>query len=149
MEILALKWNNHQTVFSHQISELRKKSEYTDATIACHGKFYQVHRLVLSTCSEYFSAIFNQTPCKNPVIVLKDINCRDLEFLLDYMYSGEVNVRQNELSSLIGAAENLQIKGLAISDEEPTPSEEFKLKSTKRSEEFPDRSNKYEASKSQ
>lgn len=92
---------------------------YTDVTLACEGKFYPVHKLVLSTCSEYFSDIFDRTPCKNPVIVLKDIQCQDLEFLLDYMYIGEVNVRQNELSSLIKAAECLRIKGLAVPDEEP------------------------------
>ena len=87
-------------------------------TLACDGKFYPVHKLVLSTCSEYFSDIFDRTPCKNPVIVLKDIQCQDLEFLLDYMYIGEVNVRQNDLASLIKAAECLRIKGLAVPDDD-------------------------------
>ncbi|ROT74427.1 broad-complex core protein isoforms 1/2/3/4/5 isoform X2 [Penaeus vannamei] len=118
-EVLALKWNNHQSIFYHIISGLRTKGSYTDVTLACEGKFYPVHKLVLSTCSEYFSDIFDRTPCKNPVVVLKDIQCRDLEFLLDYMYIGEVNVRQNELSSLIKAAECLRVKGLAVPDEEP------------------------------
>ncbi|XP_050740628.1 zinc finger protein 316-like isoform X16 [Eriocheir sinensis] len=118
-ELLSLKWNNHRTTFYHVISGLRNKETYTDVTLACEGKFYPVHKLVLSTCSEYFSDIFDRTPCKNPVVVLKDINCQDLEFLLDYMYIGEVNVRQNELSSLIKAAECLRIKGLAVPDEEP------------------------------
>lgn len=117
--MLALKWNNHQSIFYHIISGLRTKGSYTDVTLACEGKFYPVHKLVLSTCSEYFSDIFERTPCKNPVVVLKDIQCRDIEFLLDYMYIGEVNVRQNELSSLIKAAECLRIKGLAVPDEEP------------------------------
>ncbi|XP_042237947.1 zinc finger protein 131-like isoform X2 [Homarus americanus] len=118
-EVLALKWNNHQSIFYHIISGLRTKGSYTDVTLACEGKFYPVHKLVLSTCSEYFSDIFDRTPCKNPVIVLKDIQCQDLEFLLDYMYIGEVNVRQTELSSLIKAAECLRIKGLAVPDEDP------------------------------
>ncbi|XP_042207655.1 protein tramtrack, beta isoform-like isoform X3 [Homarus americanus] len=121
-ELLSLKWNNHRTTFYHVISGLRNKETYTDVTLACEGKFYPVHKLVLSTCSEYFSDIFDRTPCKNPVIVLKDIQCQDLEFLLDYMYIGEVNVRQNELSSLIKAAECLRIKGLAVPDEEPKKS---------------------------
>lgn len=95
------------------------QGNYTDVTLACEGKFYPVHKLVLSTCSEYFSEIFERTPCKNPVIVLKDILCQDLEFLLDYMYIGEVNVRQNDLSSLIKAAECLKIKGLAVPDDDP------------------------------
>lgn len=96
------------------------QASYTDATIACDGKFYPVHKLVLSTCSEYFGAIFERTPCKSPVVVLKDIECKNLEFLLDYMYVGEVNVRQNELAALIKAAECLRIKGLAVPDEDPS-----------------------------
>ncbi|KAB7505306.1 Longitudinals lacking protein-like [Armadillidium nasatum] len=119
-ELLSLKWNNHRTTFLHVIGTLRSKASYTDATLACDGKFYPVHKLVLSTCSEYFGAIFERTPCKSPVIVLKDIECKNLEFLLDYMYIGEVNVRQNELAALIKAAECLKIKGLAVPDEEPS-----------------------------
>lgn len=91
---------------------------YTDATLACNGKFYNVHKLVLSTCSDYFSAMLDQTNCKNPVVVLKDVKCQDLEALLDYMYLGEVVVRQSDLSTLIKAAEGLKIKGLAVPDNE-------------------------------
>ena len=94
---------------------------YTDATIACEGKFYNVHKLVLSTCSDYFSAMLDRTNCKKPVIVLKDIKCEDLEALLDYMYIGEVNVRQCDLATLIKAAECLRVKGLAVPDDEPPP----------------------------
>ena len=92
---------------------------YTDATIACEGKFYNVHKLVLSTCSDYFSAMLDRTNCKKPVIVLKDIKCEDLEALLDYMYFGFVNVRQCDLETLIKAAECLRVKGLALPDEPP------------------------------
>ncbi|XP_071528440.1 uncharacterized protein [Panulirus ornatus] len=118
-ELLSLKWNNHRTTFIHILGVLRDKQAYTDVTLACDGKFYSVHKLVLSTCSDYFCAMFDKTACKSPVIVLKDIKCEDLEALLDYMYLGEVNVRQSDLASLIKAAENLRIKGLAVPDDEP------------------------------
>ena len=71
----------------------------------------------MSTCSDYFSEIFKQISCKTPVIVLKDIKTKHLEILLDYMYQGEVNVSQSELSCLIQAAECLRIKGLAVPDD--------------------------------
>ncbi|XP_045103744.1 longitudinals lacking protein, isoforms A/B/D/L-like isoform X19 [Portunus trituberculatus] len=118
-ELLSLKWNNHRTTFIHILGVLRDKQAYTDVTLACDGKFYSVHKLVLSTCSDYFCAMFDKTACKSPVIVLKDIKSEDLEALLDYMYLGEVNVRQSDLASLIKAAENLRIKGLAVPDDEP------------------------------
>ncbi|KAK8404061.1 hypothetical protein O3P69_000253 [Scylla paramamosain] len=118
--LLSLKWNNHKTTFFDILRVLREKANYTDATIAVEGKFYPVHKLVMSTCSEYFSEIFERTPCKSPVIVLKDVRSQDMDALLDYMYLGEVNVNQNDLASLLKTAECLRIKGLAVPDEDPT-----------------------------
>ncbi|KAK8375682.1 hypothetical protein O3P69_008461 [Scylla paramamosain] len=123
--MLSLYWNNHRATFCHILATLREKERYTDATLACDGKFYPVHKLVLSTCSEYFEKIFEHTPCKHPVIVLKDIKADALEALLNYMYAGYVNVAQNDLARLIKAAETLSIKGLAVPDE-PPPGEDNK-----------------------
>ncbi|XP_066968572.1 zinc finger and BTB domain-containing protein 14-like isoform X1 [Macrobrachium rosenbergii] len=120
--LLSLKWNNHKITFCEILRTLREKSNYTDATIAVEGKFYPVHKLVLSTCSEYFEDIFARTPCKSPVIVLKDVRSQDMDALLDYMYLGEVNVNQNDLASLLKTAECLRIRGLAVPDEENTKS---------------------------
>ncbi|KAK8375749.1 hypothetical protein O3P69_008480 [Scylla paramamosain] len=117
--MLSLSWNNHKATFCHILSTLREKERYTDVTLACEGKFYPVHKLVLSTCSEYFEKMFEHTPCKHPVVVLKDIKCADMEALLSYMYDGVVSVLQQDLARLIKAAELLQIKGLAVPDEPP------------------------------
>ena len=103
------------------------QQNYTDTTLACEGKFYNVHKLVLSTCSDYFGDVLFNANCKNPVVILKDIKCGDLEALLDYMYLGEVNVRQSDLPTLIKAAECLKVKGLAVPDDDPVP-----VKSSKR-----------------
>lgn len=117
--MLSLSWNNHTSTFCHMLSSLREKERYTDVTVTCEGKFYSVHKLVLSTCSDYFLKMFERTPCKHPIIVLKDIHCKEIEALLNYMYDGVVSVAQNDLSQLIKAAELLQIKGLAVPDEPP------------------------------
>ncbi|XP_042868169.1 broad-complex core protein isoforms 1/2/3/4/5-like isoform X3 [Penaeus japonicus] len=124
--MLSLSWNNHKATFCHILSTLREKERYTDVTLACEGKFYPVHKLVLSTCSEYFENMFEHTPCKHPIIVLKDVKPDELEALLSYMYAGVVNVAQNDLARLIKAAELLQIKGLAVPDEPPQEAESKK-----------------------
>ncbi|XP_037798653.1 zinc finger and BTB domain-containing protein 7A-like isoform X14 [Penaeus monodon] len=130
--MLSLYWNNHKATFCHILATLREKERYTDATLACDGKFYPVHKLVLSTCSEYFENMFEHTPCKHPIIVLKDVKPDELEALLSYMYAGVVSVAQNDLARLIKAAEMLQIKGLAVPDE-PPPSEETRKQAPARS----------------
>jgi len=129
--MLSLYWNNHKATFCHILSTLREKERYTDVTLACQGKFYQVHKLVLSACSEYFESMFENTPCKHPVIVLKDIKPDDIEALLSYMYAGVVSVAQNDLARLIKAAELLQIKGLAVPDEPPLSPDNKKIRSSK------------------
>lgn len=83
-------------------------------TVACAGKMYAVHKLVLSSCSDYFSAILQATNCPQPVIVLKDISSCDFEALLSFMYLGEVNIRQDKLASLLQASESLGVRGLAL-----------------------------------
>ncbi|KAA0191534.1 hypothetical protein HAZT_HAZT008622 [Hyalella azteca] len=61
-------------------------SYFSDVSVACSGKLYAVHKLVLSSCSDYFSSILHATNCPQPVIVLKDITNYDFEALLSYMY---------------------------------------------------------------
>ncbi|KAB7495807.1 Protein jim lovell [Armadillidium nasatum] len=61
--------------------------------------------------------MFTKSPCKHPIVFMKDVSGRDLEALLDFMYRGEVNVPQAHLASLIKTAEGLQVKGLAVPDE--------------------------------
>ncbi|XP_045582821.1 protein bric-a-brac 1 isoform X2 [Procambarus clarkii] len=120
--MLSLSWNNHSATFCQTLASLRAKERYTDVTVTCEGKFYPVHKLVLSTCSEYFENMFEHTPCKHPVIVLRDVQCDELEALLSYMYAGVVSVAQTDLPRLIKVAELLKIKGLAVPDEPPRSS---------------------------
>ncbi|XP_066970668.1 protein abrupt-like isoform X14 [Macrobrachium rosenbergii] len=138
--MLALTWNNHSTTFFKTLSTVRLRERYTDVTLSCEGRFYQLHKLVLSTCSEYFEKIFEQTPCKHPVIVLRDVSCDELEALLNYMYLGSVSVAQNDLSRLIKVAELFQIKGLAVPDEPPKTVEN---NSASKRNDSRDRSNSY------
>ncbi|KAK8384527.1 hypothetical protein O3P69_014241 [Scylla paramamosain] len=122
--LLSLRWNNHSSSFLKQLSFLRDKETYSDLTLVCGGQFYQVHRLVVSGCSEYFRTILEHIPCRHPAVVLQDLPPRHLEALLSYMYLGQVSVPQDDLGGLIKAAECLAIKGLAVPDEPTSPSQQ-------------------------
>lgn len=49
-------------------------------------------------------------------MILKDVCHKDLVAILQFMYRGEVNVRQEELATFLKTAEMLQIKGLTGED---------------------------------
>lgn len=136
--LLSLKWENHKKTFSHIVASLRHRDNYCDATISCDGKFYNVHKLILSACSLYLEKLFDATNSLNslimhPVIILQDIKHEHLEALLDYMYVGEVNILQADLEGLIRAAECLKIKGLAGPDDDVLMASSNVERRTKRS----------------
>ncbi|CAL4135385.1 unnamed protein product, partial [Meganyctiphanes norvegica] len=111
-----LKWNNHQNNFVEVFSFLRAQDTFVDVTLACDGKSFPAHKVVLSACSPYFQTLFQSNPCKHPIVFLKDVKAQELDALIEFIYKGEVSVCQSELASLISTAENLKIKGLAEPD---------------------------------
>lgn len=62
-----------------------------------------------------FQGLLTEHYDKHPVFILKDVKFKELKAMMDYMYRGEVNISQDQLSALLKAAESLQIKGLSDS----------------------------------
>jgi len=114
--MLSLRWNTHQSTFINTLSTIRNKELFSDVTVTCEGKFFALHKFVLSACSEYFSEMFERSQCKHPIIVLQDTSSIDWEYLLSYMYDGHANVLEDRLPSLMRTARSLKIKGLIISE---------------------------------
>uniref|UniRef100_A0A8D8WKS5 Protein tramtrack, alpha isoform n=1 Tax=Cacopsylla melanoneura TaxID=428564 RepID=A0A8D8WKS5_9HEMI len=108
----CLRWNNHQPNFIAVFSTLLRSESMCDVTLATEGKHILAHKIVLSACSSYFQMLFAINPCKHPIVILKDVQFKDLKTLIDFVYFGEVNVSQEHLPSLLKTAETLQIKGL-------------------------------------
>ncbi|XP_052127057.1 protein tramtrack, beta isoform isoform X9 [Frankliniella occidentalis] len=115
-EQFSLRWNNFHNNLTAGFHDLLLGEDLVDVTIAAEGKFVQAHKMVLSVCSPYFKDLFKVNPCKHPIVILKDTGYKELEALLQFMYRGEVNVRQEELAMFLKTAEMLQIKGLTGSD---------------------------------
>ncbi|CAH2040608.1 unnamed protein product, partial [Iphiclides podalirius] len=57
-------------------------------------------------------------PCQHPIVVLRDVTHKAMKDLLQFMYHGEVSVKREDLTSFIGTAEVLQIKGLTNKETE-------------------------------
>lgn len=92
-----------------------------DVTLACEGASIKAHKMILAACSPYFQNLFMTNPCKHPIVILKDVKFNDLKAIIDFIYSGEVNIPQDQLNSLIKTAETLKIKGLADFGEKQIP----------------------------
>ncbi|XP_046406219.1 protein jim lovell [Ischnura elegans] len=113
----SLRWNNHQTHVLHAFDTLLQNETLVDVTLVCEETRVRAHKVVLSACSPFFQRIFSENPCKHPVIILKDLRRWEVQGIVDFMYKGEISVAQEHLTSLIKAAESLQVRGLAHTEE--------------------------------
>ena len=91
---------------------LRKNSLYCDVTIVCDGHQLKAHRPVLAASSSVFCEMFLANLCSHPLIILEGFSFKDASTLLDFMYTGEVNLSETDIDSFLEVAGELQVKGL-------------------------------------
>ena len=109
-----LKWNNHSLNTLNSFQHLLDTCCLVDVSLTCaSGKVLPAHRMVLAACSDYFYRLFKDLPEKHPVIVFKDASEQILNDLLEFMYRGEVEVDEANLSDFLKFADTLQVKGLS------------------------------------
>ena len=115
MEKFCLKWNDFQTTVSQSFSLLRREEDFFDVTLVSDDNVQlKAHKLVLSASSSFFKSILKSNQHSHPLLYLHGIDSSNLEFILDYIYQGEVQIHQNQLDPFLFAAKILSISGLTI-----------------------------------
>jgi len=109
----SLRWNDFNLNVASTFRDLHVRHDFVDVTLACSdGSTLDAHKVILSSVSSYFRDILKTAPCKHPIIILKD-TCKDeASAMLEFAYTGEVNVSQELLPSLLHTARCFKIKGL-------------------------------------
>ena len=133
MEKFSLKWNDFTSNVQKSFQKLRREEDFFDITLV--GDDYKpvtAHKLVLSSCSEYFKGVFSNNKKhfqSHALICLEGLNQSDLNNILDYIYQGEVQIQQEELERFLGIAERLKLEGLIGGETEEDHDEVEKSKS--------------------
>ena len=117
MEKFCLKWNDFQTTVSQSFGLLRKEEDFFDVTLVSDDEVQiSAHKLVLASSSSFFKSVLRKSPHSHPMIYLSGVHSSNLEFILSYIYQGEVNIYQEQLDSFLDVAQKLKVSGL-ISDQ--------------------------------
>ncbi|XP_034231620.1 protein bric-a-brac 1 isoform X4 [Thrips palmi] len=109
----SLRWNDFHASILSSFRHLRDEEDFVDVTLACDGRSFTAHKVVLSACSPYFRRLLKANPCNHPIIILRDVQEKDMEALLRFMYNGEVHVGHEQLPDFLKTAQTLQVRGLA------------------------------------
>ncbi|KTF95310.1 hypothetical protein cypCar_00011854, partial [Cyprinus carpio] len=93
------------------INMLRKHRELCDVVLVVGAKKIYAHRVILSACSPYFRAMFTGelAESRQTEVVIRDIDERAMELLIDFAYTSQVTVEEGNVQTLLPAACLLQL----------------------------------------
>lgn len=121
-ELFRLKWNDFTDNVMSTMSDIRHDEDFFDVTIAIDGRQLRAHKLILSACSAFFRKLLRTNPAPNPVLVLWDVSYDDMLNILDFMYNGEVHVKQANIQNFLAVAEKFRVRGLCQNESSGQPS---------------------------
>ncbi|KAF7990310.1 hypothetical protein HCN44_000115 [Aphidius gifuensis] len=104
--------NHHHTNRAFDmINAMRKQNLLCDVILeADDGSDVQAHKMVLAACSPYFYAMFTSFEERDQQrIKLQGVDHAALELLVDYVYTAEVQVTEENVQVLLPAANLLQL----------------------------------------
>ncbi|CAF4936922.1 unnamed protein product [Pieris macdunnoughi] len=112
-QTFCLKWNHHKTNLVEILEALIKVETYVDCTLVVDDQVtFKAHRVVLAANSPYFQSILADVPMDHCSILFPGVKEFEMRALLEYMYTGEVNVTQAHIPRIMKVAEQLEVKGL-------------------------------------
>nr|XP_023025373.1 protein abrupt-like [Leptinotarsa decemlineata] len=104
------QWESHHDTILKIIHSYCVKEEKTDVTINFEDGKIKAHKIILSACSAKLENIFKEEG--NIQVCFYDISKSCMNYLIEFMYKGQVVVPSDALDDVLRAAEHLQIKGL-------------------------------------
>ena len=121
MEKFSLKWNDFHSNVSKSFQSLRNKEDFSDVTLVGNDfKQIAAHKIILSSCSKYFSNILkNVADQKHPILCLEGMSFQDIEKVMDYIYNGELKIYQDDLDRFLDVGQRLGLEGLVDLKESP------------------------------
>ena len=128
-ETLCLKWDDFKDGITSSFADLRKGRDLTDVTLACEdGQQLEAHKVILAASSPFFLDLLKKNRHPHPLIYMRGFKSEMLSAILDFLYFGEANVREENLDSFLGLADELTLTGLTGTDKSKAAEIEPNLK---------------------
>ena len=103
----------HSEILLSKCAQFREQGEFIDVGLKVGEEIFSAHRIVLAASSDYFHAMFahGMKESNQEVIELKDegISAAGLKIVLDSIYSGYLQVNDENVFEVLVAADHVQV----------------------------------------
>lgn len=113
-ENVNIEWSDYESHLCSSVKYLRNDSTFSDVTLVCRDTQVEAHKVILASFSVFFSRVLHDNPHPHPLIYLRNVKMKDMLGILDYMYSGEVQVGMEDIDSLLEMFKEFEIKGFDL-----------------------------------
>ena len=116
-EIICMQWDDYERNMKLSLNRIREVLH--DVTLVCDDdQQVSAHKLILCASSSVFRKLLLGINHPQPVIVLQDVNKDILVKILDFMYSGECQILNNDIELFLSTASRFKVNGLLKSPTE-------------------------------
>ncbi len=100
------------TLLQDGLKELLNENKLIDCVLKVGDRSIPCHRLILAACSPYFRELFFSTEGKEvdkKEFTLENLDASVMEAIVNYMYSAEIDINDNNVQDLLAVANRFQI----------------------------------------
>ena len=109
---LGLVRNDFSFEAAKTLSSLFDQPDFSDVTLVCEDqKQILGHKVILASGSPFFKNILSLNPHPQLLIYLR-VKSSDLQAIVNFIYTGQCKVAQNELDEFLEIAKSLEIVGI-------------------------------------
>ena len=107
---VVLNSDSYSSQLIRTFSDLYKNNLLTDVTLVCDDRYrIEAHRMVLCASSPLLRDFITINAQSHPLIYLKGVKGQTLSVIMQFLYTGEVSIHQEQLPSLLEVARELDI----------------------------------------
>ena len=117
-QYFRFQWNTFDANLALSSQELYKERSFTDITLVSEDlQVTEAHRYVLSRASGTFKKLLLISSSANSTLYLRGISQSVLDLILQFIYTGEVDVPTDKITDFLAVANNLDISELKNSSQ--------------------------------
>nr|CAH7757911.1 unnamed protein product [Callosobruchus chinensis] len=120
---------DHLRNFEKTFKSLLQNDVLTDCTLWCKNGSVRVHKLVLAAVSPHFRKIFMESD-QNSSVYMYGIAIEQLQYLIELIYKGFIDVPGKNFNSVYDLVESLEITGLMVDTTRNKEKEKYRRSST-------------------
>ena len=110
-QILTLRSDKHARSTLTELNLIRKHHELCDVVITVGARKIFAHKVILAACSPYFRAMFTgaMSESSQTEVTIRDVDEAAMDILIDFCYTSNIVVEENNVQTLLPAACLLQL----------------------------------------